>query len=154
MEKDVVKNAAAQPSGSGSEPGGTGASREAAPKLDKKALVGDLVYGALKGIGGLAFKYLNKMEISGEENVPAVGKAILMTVSEDPVRDMVIVSNLTGRKIHFMLNPKLMKTPVVGPVLKTLGMFRSTTSKDDTEPIEKVFHYLNETNDLVAMTPE
>jgi 1-acyl-sn-glycerol-3-phosphate acyltransferase len=33
-------------------------------------------------------------------------------------------------------------------------MFRSTLDKDDTVPIDKVFHYLNEVGDLVAMTPE
>jgi lysophospholipid acyltransferase (LPLAT)-like uncharacterized protein len=33
-------------------------------------------------------------------------------------------------------------------------MFRSTLDKDDTVPIDKVFHYLNEAGDLVAMTPE
>ena len=33
-------------------------------------------------------------------------------------------------------------------------MFSSTLFKDDTLPIDKVFHYLNEVGDLVAMTPE
>ncbi|MHA1328646.1 MAG: hypothetical protein ACTSRH_15210, partial [Promethearchaeota archaeon] len=47
-----------------------------------------------------------------------------------------------------------MKHQIYGPVLKSLGMFRSTIDKDDTEPIDMVFHYLNEVGDLVAMTPE
>ena len=47
-----------------------------------------------------------------------------------------------------------MKNQMYGPILKSLGMFRSTLDKEDTEPIDKVFHYLNEVGDLVAMTPE
>ena len=53
-----------------------------------------------------------------------------------------------------MVHHKLMKHQIFGPVLKALGMFRSTLDKEDTEPIDKVFHYLNEVGDLVAMTPE
>ncbi|GAB4326763.1 MAG: hypothetical protein Kow0069_33440 [Promethearchaeota archaeon] len=116
--------------------------------------VGELLYGAVKALGGTALKFVNKLRVEGEENVPAMGKAILFTVSENPLRDMVAIAQVTGRKVQFMVNPKLMKTPVVGPLLKTLGMFRSTTSKDDTEPVQMVFKILNEDGNLVAMTPE
>ena len=67
---------------------------------------------------------------------------------------MLIISQTTGRKVHFMLDPKLMKQPVAGPVLKTLGMIRSTKNKEDTKPIDKVFEILNEKGDLIGMTPE
>jgi 1-acyl-sn-glycerol-3-phosphate acyltransferase len=70
------------------------------------------------------------------------------------MRDMAIISQVSGRRIHFMVYHKLMKHQLYGPVLKMLGMFRSTLDKDDTIPIDKVFHYLNEVGDLVAMTPE
>jgi len=127
---------------------------EEKPKLDKKKITGDLLYGAVKGLGGLALKTFSNLTIEGKENIPIRGKAILTTISKNAIRDMLVISQATGRKVHFMLNPKLMKHQVAGPILKQLGMFRSTTSKDDTEPIDKVFKILNETGDLVAMTPE
>jgi 1-acyl-sn-glycerol-3-phosphate acyltransferase len=127
---------------------------EEKPRLNKKQIAGDLLYSAVKGIGGLALKAFTNLKIEGEENIPVRGKAILTTISKNAIRDMLIISQATGRKVHFMLSPKLMKHQVAGPILKQLGMFRSTISKDDTEPIDKVFSILNEKGDLVAMTPE
>ena len=123
-------------------------------KLDTKALGFDLLYAGFKGIGGLGLKAVMDLKIEGKENVPVRGKAILTTISKNVVRDILVVSQLTGRKVHFMVNHKLMKHQVYGPIFKSLGMFRSTIDKDDTEPIDKVFELLNEKGDLVAMTPE
>jgi 1-acyl-sn-glycerol-3-phosphate acyltransferase len=123
-------------------------------KLDAKALATDFLYAAVKGLGGLFLKAFTNLNIEGDENIPIRGKAILTTVSKNIMRDMLVVSQLSGRKIHFMLDPKLMRHAIAGPVLKSLGMIRSTESKEDTEPIDKVFEILNQKGDLVAMTPE
>jgi len=123
-------------------------------KINKKELMSDILYSVAKGISGAALKVFTNLKVEGEENIPIRGKAIITTVSKNAMRDILIISQISGRKIHFMLSPKLMKHKIAGPILKTLGMFRSTTSKDDTEPIEKVFKILNEKGNLVAMTPE
>ncbi|TFG16933.1 MAG: hypothetical protein EU530_11320 [Promethearchaeota archaeon] len=123
-------------------------------KLISKDLMEDVLYGAVKGIGALGLWSLADFKIEGKENVPLMGKAILTTISDNALRDMLIISQVSGRRIHFMVHHKLMKNQMYGPILKSLGMFRSTLDKDDTEPIDKVFHYLNEAGDLVAMTPE
>lgn len=123
-------------------------------KIDAKVLATDFFYAAVKGIGGLLLRAFTNLNIEGDENIPIMGKAILTTVSKNIMRDMLIVSQLSGRKIHFMLDPKLMRHAIAGPILKSLGMIRSTESKEDTEPIDKVFEILNEKGDLVAMTPE
>ena len=104
---------------------------EEKPKLDTKALMGDALYGAVKGIGGLGLKLFTNLEINGKENIPLLGKAILTTVSKNVMRDILIVSQVSGRKIHFMLPPKLMRHQIAGPILKQLGMIRSTENKDD-----------------------
>jgi 1-acyl-sn-glycerol-3-phosphate acyltransferase len=114
----------------------------------------DFLYGAVKGLGGLGLSIFTDLKIEGKENVPIRGKAILTTISDNALRDMAIISQVSGRRIHFMVHHKLMKHQLYGPVLKSLGMFRSTLDKDDTEPIDNVFRYLNEEGDLVAMTPE
>ncbi len=123
-------------------------------KLISKDLMEDIFYGAVKGIGALGLSALADLKIEGKENVPLMGKAILTTISDNALRDMLIISQVSGRRIHFMVHHKLMKNQMYGPILKSLGMFRSTLDKEDTEPIDKVFHYLNEVGDLVAMTPE
>jgi 1-acyl-sn-glycerol-3-phosphate acyltransferase len=123
-------------------------------KVVSKDLMKDLLYAVTKGLGGFGLEAFADLKIEGKENVPIIGKAILTTISDNALRDMAIISQVSGRRIHFMVHHKLMKHQVYGPVLKSLGMFRSTLDKDDTVPIDKVFHYLNEAGDLVAMTPE
>ncbi|MFX1236197.1 MAG: lysophospholipid acyltransferase family protein [Promethearchaeota archaeon] len=114
----------------------------------------DLIYAAFKSVSRFGLKAISNLEIDGQENVPLRGKAILLTISDNSMRDMFVISQVSGRKIHFMVSPKLMKHQIAGPLLKALEMFRSTTSKDDYEPIQNIFKFLNEQGDLVAMTPE
>ncbi len=128
--------------------------KEEGDKLNPKVIAFDVLYGAVKGLSGLFFKAFMDLKIEGKENIPLRGKAILTTITPNIIRDMLIIAQVTGRKIHFMLDPKLMKHQLAGPVLKSLGMIRGTESKEDTEPIEKVFEILNEKGDLVGMTPE
>lgn len=128
--------------------------KEEGDKLNPKLLAFDMLYGAVKGVSGLFFKAFMDLKIEGKDNIPIRSKAILTTITPNIIRDMLIISQVSGRKIHFMLDPKLMKHQIAGPVLKSLGMIRGTESKEDTEPIEKVFKILNEKGDLVGMTPE
>ena len=123
-------------------------------KMISKDLMEDIFYGVTKGLGTFGLTAFADLQIEGRENVPTIGKAIITTISDNALRDMAIISQVTGRRIHFMVHHKLMKNQMYGPILKSLGMFRSTLDKDDTVPIDKVFHYLNEVGDLVAMTPE
>ncbi|MBA7483017.1 hypothetical protein ES705_07123 [subsurface metagenome] len=123
-------------------------------KVLSKNLMQDIFYAVTKGLGNLGLTAFADLQIEGKENIPTIGKAILTTISDNALRDMAIISQVSGRRIHFMVHHKLMKNQMYGPVLKSLGMFRSTLDKDDTVPIDKVFHYLNEVGDLVAMTPE
>jgi len=123
-------------------------------KLNPKVIATDVLYGAVKGLSGLFFKAFMNLRIEGKDNIPVRGKAIVTTVAYDMIRDMLILSQVTGRKIHFMITPKMMKHQILGPVLKSLGMIKGTESKEDTEPIEKLFEILNQKGDLVGMTPE
>ena len=128
--------------------------KEEGDKLNPKLIAFDMLYGAVKGLSGLFFKAFMDLKIEGKDNIPIRGKAILTTITPNIIRDMLIISQVSGRKIHFMLDPKLMKHQIAGPVLKSLGMIRGTENKEDTEPIEKIFEILNEKGDLVGMTPE
>ena len=129
---------------------------EEKPKLDKKALISDVLYGAVKGLGLAALTTFANLRIEGKENIPYRGKALLTTTSKDGntvLLDMLILSQVSSRKIHFMVHPKIMGNKMYGPILKQLGMIRGTRDKEDTEPIEKIFEILNEKGNLVGMTP-
>lgn len=130
------------------------AEKKGKDKLFSKELLNDVLYASVKGLSWAGLALFADLKIEGKENIPIRGKAILTTISDNALRDMAIISQVSGRRIHFMVHHKLMKNQLYGPVLKALGMFRSTYDKEDTEPIDKVFHYLNEVGDLVAMTPE
>lgn len=119
-----------------------------------KNLMLDFLYAGVKSLSGFGLEAFTDLKIEGKHNIPTRGKAIITTVSDNALRDIAIISQVTGRRVHFMVHHKMMKHQIFGPVLKSLGMFRSTLDKEDTEPIDKVFHYLNEKGDLVAMTPE
>ncbi|MFW9946811.1 MAG: lysophospholipid acyltransferase family protein [Candidatus Odinarchaeota archaeon] len=123
-------------------------------KLFSKDLLNDVLYASVKGLSWAGLSLFTNLKIDGKENIPLRDKAILTTISDNALRDMAIISQVSGRRIHFMVHHKLMSHQIYGPLLKALGMFRSTYDKEDTEPIDKVFHYLNEVGDLVAMTPE
>jgi len=127
---------------------------EGKDKLFSKELMNDVLYASVKGISWAGLALFADLKIEGKENIPIRGKAIITTISDNALRDMAIISQVSGRRIHFMVHHKLMKHQIYGPLLKAIGMFRSTYDKEDTEPIDKVFHYLNEVGDLVAMTPE
>lgn len=127
---------------------------EGKDKLFSKELLNDVLYGTVKGLSWAGLSFFTDLKIDGKENIPLRDKAILTTISDNALRDIAIISQVSGRRIHFMVHHKLMSHQIYGPVLKALGMFRSTYDKEDTEPIDKVFHYLNEVGDLVAMTPE
>jgi len=131
-------------------------STEEKPKLNKKALISDVLYGAVKGLSLAALSTFANLRVEGEENIPYRGKALLTTTSKDGntvLLDMLILSQATGRKIHFMVHPKIMANKMAGPILKQLGMIRGTRDKEDTEPIEKIFEILNKKGNLVGMTP-
>ena len=129
---------------------------EEKPKFDKNALIGDVLYGALKGLGLAALTSFANLRVEGAENIPYRGKAFLTTTSKDGntvLFDMLILTQVSGRKIHFMVHPKIMANKMYGPILKQLGMIRGTRDKEDTEPIEKIFEILNVKGNLVGMTP-
>jgi len=128
---------------------------EEKPKFDKKALISDVLYGALKGLGLAALTSFANLRVEGEANIPYRGKAFITTTSKDGntvLLDMLILTQVSGRKIHFMVHPKIMANKAYGPILKQLGMIRGTRDKEDTEPIEKIFEILNDKKNLVGMT--
>jgi len=114
----------------------------------------EMFYSGVKAIAGLGIQNILSYKVEGKENIPIMGKAILLTIADNVIADIAAIMNLSERPVHFMVSAKMFETPVLGSVLDGLGMYRSTTNKDDLEPVQKTLHYLNEEAALVAMTPE
>lgn len=92
------------------------------------------------------------MKVEGAENVPDFKPAILCSIVEQPV-ELGLATVLTPRRIHFMVPAKLFETPGLKPVLEAIGAYRSTTSQEDMEPVQKTIEFLTQHKDLVAMVP-
>ncbi len=116
--------------------------------------IDEMFYSGVKTVAGLGIQNILDYKVDGKDNIPIVGKAILVTIADNVIADMAVVMQLTDRPVHFMMSPKLFETPVLSSVLDGLGMYRSTKDRDDMEPVTKTMHYLNEEAALVAMTPE
>lgn len=128
--------------------------RHAIKKLPMLEKADEMFYSGVKVIAGLGIQNILEYKVDGKDNIPIVGKAILVTIADNVIADMAVVMHLSERPVHFMMSPKIFETPVLSSVLDGLGMYRSTKDKDDMEPVEKTMHYLNEEAALVAMTPE
>lgn len=112
----------------------------------------ELTYLALrKGIDALSSTFV-PMKVDGQENVPEFKPAIICSIVEQPM-ELFLATKLTPRKVHFMVPVKMFETPGLKPLLDAIGAFRSTTSQDDMEPIQKTIEFLNKDKDLVAMVP-
>ncbi|MEX2719612.1 MAG: lysophospholipid acyltransferase family protein [Candidatus Sigynarchaeota archaeon] len=115
-------------------------------------LADELTYLALrKSVDFLSSTFI-PMKIDGLEHVPEFKPAILCSIVEQPI-ELFLATKLTPRKIHFMVPVKMFETPGLKPLLDAIGAFRSTTSQDDMEPIQKTIEFLNQDKDLVAMIP-
>lgn len=104
-----------------------------------------------KGIDMLKSTFV-PMQIDGLENVPDFKPAIICSIVEQPV-ELFLAASITPRKVHFMVPAKMFEMPGVKPLLEAIGAYKSTTSQDDMEPIQKTMAFLNEDKDLVAMIP-
>jgi len=104
-----------------------------------------------KGIDMLKSTFV-PMQIDGLENVPDFKPAIICSIVEQPI-ELVLAASITPRKVHFMIPPKMFDMPGLKPLLESIGAYRSTTSQDDMEPIQRTMEFLNQDKDLVAMIP-
>ncbi|HME53246.1 MAG TPA: hypothetical protein VKM55_13570 [Candidatus Lokiarchaeia archaeon] len=104
-----------------------------------------------KGIDMLKSTFI-PMQIDGIENVPDFKPAIICSIVEQPV-ELFLAAAITPRKVHFMVPPKMFEMPGLKPLLEAIGAYKSTTSQDDMEPVQRTMEFLNENKDLVAMIP-
>ena len=105
----------------------------------------------VKRLGGL-FRWMYKLKVVGAENVPEGGGFILCcnhTALFDPV--MLILS--VPRRIHFMAKKESFKTPVIGKLMKDVGMFPVSRGNVDTKALKTAMGYI-QAGDVTGIFPQ
>ena len=105
----------------------------------------------VKRLGGF-FRRIYGLKVIGAENVPEEGAFILgcnHTALFDPI--MLIIS--VPRTIHFMAKKESFKTPIIGKLMKKLGMIPVNRGTADLHAMKTTLGYLKE-GGVVGIFPQ
>lgn len=105
----------------------------------------------VKRFGGL-FRRMYKLEVIGAENVPEDGGFIL-SCNHTALFDPVVLILSVPRRIHFMAKKESFKTPVIGKLMKNLGMFPVNRGNVDVKAIKTALGYIND-GEVVGIFPQ
>jgi 1-acyl-sn-glycerol-3-phosphate acyltransferase len=106
------------------------------------------VRGILKGLLRGPFH----MEITGRENVPSAGPAIV-AANHRSLIDIPVVCMPTRRMVWFMAKEELFASKLVGPVLRALGGFPVRRGKPDRSALQRSFELLR-SGEILGIFPE
>ena len=97
-------------------------------------------------------KLFNRMEISGTEHIPRTGPAIIIG-NHISLWDAVILFCIVDRKIWFIGKEELFRVPLLGPILRLVGVFPVKRDRIDREALRKSAEVL-EQGDILSIYPE
>lgn len=96
----------------------------------------DLFYNFTKRSLELLVNNIYNFKVRGVENIPNNGEVGVMLITQSVSKlDYLIGSCIIPEKIHFMIDEKTYKTPIVSTLLQSLGFFRQPAAKTDFGPI-------------------
>ena len=81
--------------------------------------------------------YYPLIEISGGENIPATGPILLAANHANSLIDPVLLGIAARRPVHFLSKAPLFEVPVLGVVLRALGMIPAYRGSDDTSQVQR-----------------
>ncbi len=85
----------------------------------------------------LATKYYPNIEISGAERIPQTGPVLLCANHANSLIDPVLVGVVAKRPVRFMAKAPLFEAPLLGPVMKALGMIPAFRGSDDAREVKR-----------------
>ena len=110
--------------------------RSVGEKYDITQTFDKFFYKIAKNTCELLVNNIYDFRIYGKENIPSDKQTgiIFLGVSTSNL-DFVIGNCIVPEQVHFMIDAKTYKTPIVSTILKSLGFFRKTESQEDFEPL-------------------
>jgi 1-acyl-sn-glycerol-3-phosphate acyltransferase len=93
-----------------------------------------------------------RVEVSGQENLPAEGPALLVA-NHASYLDPPVISIAVRRQVYFMARENLLQAPLLGPVLRRCGVFPVRPETADRNAIRHAVNLLAQ-GKLVCIFPE
>src|SRR5262245_19733866 len=87
--------------------------------------------------------YYPKIEVTGRNHIPDNGPVLLVANHANSLIDPVIVGIAAQRPVRFFAKAPLFDTPVLGPVMRALGMLPAFRGQDDGSQVRRNLESLN-----------
>lgn len=112
----------------------------------------DRFYASVRAVLYGLLRIVFRMEITGLENIPRVGAAILAP-NHRSLLDIPVAGMPTKRKVWFMAKDELFRSKISAAVLGRLGGFPVRRGKPDRAPLVRALQLLND-GEIVGIFPE
>ncbi len=109
-------------------------------------------YHVIRGFFGLLFHTLWPLKVSGLENVPRQGAAMIVC-NHLSLIDPFVVGYATDRMVNFMAKEELFSTPILGFLIRKVGAFPVDRARRDPASMRVALSVLKE-GELLGMFPE
>src|SRR5678816_2903110 len=87
--------------------------------------------------------YYPRIEVSGAGHIPTTGAVLLAANHANSLIDPVIVGLASGRSVRFFAKAPLFETPVLGRLMRALGMLPAFRAQDDGAQVRRNLESLN-----------
>jgi 1-acyl-sn-glycerol-3-phosphate acyltransferase len=81
--------------------------------------------------------YYPKIEVTGHDHVPIIGPVLLVANHANSLIDPVIVGIAANRPVRFFAKAPLFETPVLGRLMRALGMLPAFRGQDDSAQVRR-----------------
>lgn len=92
------------------------------------------------------------IEVIGAENQPQEGGYLLCS-NHTSMSDVIVLAVGTGRIIHYMAKAELLRIPVIGAFLKSLGAFPVRRGRADLSALKRAMQMIRD-GDIVGFFPQ
>ncbi len=86
---------------------------------------------------------VHPIKVTGKENMPETGKAILCA-NHQSFQDPFVLASYLKRKMHFMAKKEIFKVKIVAKIVSALGAFPVARGQNDLGAIRTAFKLLGE----------
>ena len=82
-------------------------------------------------------RYYPRIQITGAERIPKTGPVLFCANHPNSLVDPILIGIAARRPVSFLAKAPLFKTPLLGPIIKALGMVPAYRGRDDARQVKK-----------------